>query len=276
MALSRRPKLGQHFLRDPAYCHRIVEELPVSQKDVVVEIGAGQGAMTELLADRARRVLAVEIDPALASKLHATFDTCDRVTIINGDILTTDLLELSRQYGAQECVVAGNVPYYITSPILHHMFAFRTCIRGMGLLVQREVAERITAKPGNREYGYLTVMSQMCWRPRVALTVPPGAFSPPPKVHSAFVAFSNKPPSPPTSSDNVDRFLAFVRSCFAQKRKSLPNNLGRVYPRARICSALEALGKSKHARAEELPVEELAELFNNLQCRDLLESAPRS
>ena len=149
-----RPKLGQHFLHDQGYRNKILEALPLEADDVVIEIGPGRGAMTALLAGRARRVIAIELDRALAQGLQEEFPEESRVQVIPADVLRVDFAALCRQAEVEQAFVFGNLPYYITSPILHHLFAQRDAIRSMGLLMQREVAERLTAEPGTRDYGY--------------------------------------------------------------------------------------------------------------------------
>jgi 16S rRNA (adenine1518-N6/adenine1519-N6)-dimethyltransferase len=261
---TRRPKLGQHFLTSESYRRRIAEALGMRADELVVEIGSGGGAMTGLLAERAGRVAAVELDPALARQLREKQASNDRVEIVEGDILSTDLAALCRQHGADSCFVFGNVPYYITSPIIHHLMDSAEMIRGMALLVQREVAERVTAKPGSRDYGYLSVLVQVHSSPRIVMTVPPGAFSPPPKVRSSLVEFTMQPKFPAWSPQQRARFLEFVPRCFAQKRKNLVNNLGALYGKDRIRAALAGMKLPATARAEELSIEQFALLVENL------------
>jgi len=264
MAPSKHPKLGQHFLQDVGYRQRILAELPVRADELVIEIGPGRGAMTGLLAGRARKVVAIEIDPALAARLESEFASEPRVAIVTQDILAVDIAALLKQHDTSECFVFGNLPYYITSPILHHLFRFRALIRGMGLLMQREVAERVTAKPGSRDYGYLTIATQVHSEPRIALAVPPGAFSPPPKVHSALVTFTLRPQWPEWTEARTGEFLEFAKRCFAQKRKNLLNNLAGLYSRARVEAALATIGQPATVRAEQLSLEHLAAVFQNL------------
>lgn len=232
--------------------------------DVVIEIGPGRGAMTGLLAKRARRVIAIEIDRQLAQGLQEEFQQEPGVEIITADVLRVDIGALCRKEGVAQAFVFGNLPYYITSPILHHLFAQRNCIRSMGLLMQREVAERLTAVPGTRDYGYLTIAAQIYSRPEITVTVPPGAFSPAPKVQSALVTFQMKAKFDAWPQSTYDKFLEFVKRCFAQKRKNLLNNLGGIYPRTQLLKALEEAGKSTNLRAEQLSLEELAGVFENL------------
>jgi 16S rRNA (adenine1518-N6/adenine1519-N6)-dimethyltransferase len=273
VAQTRRPKLGQHFLISDSYRRRIIEALRLHTDDLVIEIGAGRGAMTTLLAARARQVVAIELDPSLAEELKRQVKQ-KNVEILTGDILTTDLAALCRAHQAEKCFVFGNLPYYITSPILHRLFAFWIRIRAMSLLVQHEVAERLTATPGTRAYGYLSVLTQLHSQPRIVLGVPPGAFVPPPKVHSALVSFpmrSTLPewlqaPALPSAStaEREAEFLGFVKRCFAQKRKNLLNNLAGTYTRERAGRALAALNLPLTIRAEQLTLEQFGGLFHRL------------
>lgn len=259
-----RPRLGQHFLADPLYRQRIIEAVPLQPDGLVIEIGPGRGAVTEMLAARARHVVAIELDATLAATLREKLPDHARIEIVQADILSTNLPDICRSHGAEKCFVFGNLPYYITSPILHYLFAAASCIRAMALLVQREVAERLSAVPGSRAYGYLSVLTQLHSRPRIALAVPPGAFSPPPKVHSALVCFEMQPRFPKWKAEATKRFLEFVQRCFAQKRKNLLNNLSRTYPRPRLEGELARLGLPLVIRAEQLALEQFAHLFQRL------------
>jgi len=241
-----------------------LEALPLDAGDVVFEIGPGRGAMTALLAERARKVVAIEIDRVLAQELEEDFREESRVKIILADVLHVDFAALCRQAGVAQGFVFGNLPYYITSPILHHLLAQRDSIRAMGLLMQREVAERLTATPGSRDYGYLTIATQIYSQPQIALAVPPGAFSPAPKVQSALVTFRMKAKFDRWPQATCDKFLEFVKRCFAQKRKNLLNNLGGIYPRSRIVQAFEEVDKPANSRAEQLSLEELAGVFERV------------
>jgi len=263
MRRTPRPKLGQHFLADPRIQQRLVDSISLSINDLVVEVGPGKGAVTRLLAERVTKVVAIELDPELAKSLQAAFLDDPRVEVVEGDILRSDLGAICRRHDRERCFVFGNLPYYITSPILHHLFDSHRAIGGMALLVQREVAERITAAPGSRARGYLSVLAQVYSTPRVVLSVPPGAFSPPPKVQSALVGFKMIPPDPKNAA--TAPFLSFVKLCFAKKRKSLVNNLGPKYVRTRVELTLAASGLSRTARAEQLSVDELNRLYRRLQ-----------
>lgn len=266
MPRPRRPKLGQHFLTDRRTRERIIESIPLRADDLVVEIGPGRGAMTALLASRADRVVAVELDAGLAERLKLMFRDDPRVEVVEADILSTDFEEICRNHQVEQCFVFGNVPYYITSPILDRLFHFRRAIRAMALLMQREVAARITAVPGSRAYGYLSVLAQLYSKPRIALTVPPGAFSPPPKVHSALVNFEMVPAASPAGTQSVDpeELLSFAKVCFGKKRKSLLNNLAGAYPRSQVEEVLAGFSLARTVRAEQISVDDLARLYDRL------------
>jgi 16S rRNA (adenine1518-N6/adenine1519-N6)-dimethyltransferase len=264
MSYRRPPKLGQHFLTNSRYCQRMVDSLGLCPDDLVIEIGAGRGALTTLLAERAGRVAAIELDRSLVEGLADKFRAEPRVEIIQGDILSIDLAALCRRQGAGRCWVVGNLPYYITSPIIDRLRISRSVMSGMALLVQKEVADRLVAAPGRRDYGYLSVSVQLFSEPRILFTIHPGAFSPPPKVHSAFVEFKMRPALPALPAAQEEEFLRFVQRCFAHKRKNLINNLSAQASRGRVEEKLERLGLAPTVRAEQLSLEQFAELFNRL------------
>src|SRR6516225_5639555 len=263
MPRLRRPKLGQHFLVDASYRQRIAAMLDLRPEDLVVEIGPGRGAMTEMLAERARRVVAIELDTVLAEQLQKKLWTESPIEVLQADILAVDLAELCRHHGAERSFVFGNLPYYITSPIIHHLFTFRDFIRAMALVVQHEVAERLVAPPGKRKYAYLTFFTQLSPQQRILLAVPPGAFAPPPKVQSTLLEFQMRE-RPLLPKAQMERFLQFVKRCFAQKRKNLPTNLAGSYSRARVELELNRLSLAHSVRAEQLTLEELLQLYRHL------------
>ncbi len=211
----------------------------------MIEIGPGRGALTRHLVPRADRVIAVELDPALAQALR---ENLPQVTVIQADVLDVDL----GQWGP--AAIAGNLPYYITSPILEKIFRLVPGLVRAVVLVQREVGERLAAGPGSRDYGYLSVQAQLFTIPKLLFRVPPGAFAPPPKVESAAVLLN--PRTPPVS--DAAAFLEFAARAFRQKRKTLRNNLAPYYGR-RIADLPEA-----RLRAEQLSLEELADLHRRL------------
>ena len=239
-------RLGQHFLARTSVLQRIADAA-VKSGGTLIEIGPGKGALTQHLLPLAERLIAIEVDQVLVHYLTEKFRGEEKLTVTQGDVLQQDLA----QWGAVS--VAGNLPYYITSPIIDKVLELGPLLKNAVFLVQKEVAERIIAGPGSRDYGYLSVACQMAADARLLFTVPPEAFRPPPKVHSAVVQLvpTGQPPDP--------AFREFAGRCFAQKRKTLRNNLSPYYGRERIDSQPEA-GK----RAEQLSVEELRSLYNRL------------
>jgi 16S rRNA (adenine1518-N6/adenine1519-N6)-dimethyltransferase len=265
MIKRHRPKLGQHFLSDARYCSRIADALELRADDLVIEVGPGHGAVTGLLASRARGVVAIEIDSTLVDDLRQKFQHSRNVEIIHGDVLLTDLGEVCRRHQVGRCYVFGNLPYYITSPIIHHVLGFATQVRAVGLLVQREVADRLVAQPGSRDYGYLTVLTQLYSSTRVVFQIPPGAFSPPPKVHSAFVRFEMRTGGRSPSREDEQEFLLFLKQSFAYKRKKLLNCLAERYSRQKIEAELDRLGLPQGVRAEQIPLDQFLAIFSSLR-----------
>jgi 16S rRNA (adenine1518-N6/adenine1519-N6)-dimethyltransferase len=260
-----RQKLGQHFLANPSWRARIAQTLSVSTDSAWLEIGAGHGEMTELLAQRARRVMAVETDAALVRRLRERAAVWANVEVIHADVLSLDLGALA----GESFRVYGNLPYYITSPIIHHLFRFAPQIQSIHIVMQSEVAARIAARPGRREYGYLSALCQYYARPEILLRVPSGAFRPPPKVTSALVTMQLPGASAQLAIADDAEFLKFLQDAFAHKRKTLRNNLRVVFAERSIENALAACKLKSSARAEELSLSQFAELFASLNesCR---------
>jgi 16S rRNA (adenine1518-N6/adenine1519-N6)-dimethyltransferase len=261
--------MGQHFLRDLGWRKRILATLPRDNNDTWIEIGAGHGEMTELLAANGRRVVAIEGDPELAEglreKIASNAANWASVTVVAGDVLEQDFATLA---GGQRFRVYGNLPYYITSPILHRLFDYADQIDSIHIVIQLEVAQRIVARPGRREYGYLSAACQFYTKPRIALRLPPGAFSPPPKVESALVEMhlpGERARLNIGDARNETRFLEFVQSCFSQKRKTLRNNLRSISSEEQIHAALAEAGLRLDARAEQLSLPQFAEIFRRLK-----------
>jgi 16S rRNA (adenine1518-N6/adenine1519-N6)-dimethyltransferase len=257
--------MGQHFLRDLGWRKRILATLPRGANDTWVEVGAGHGEMTQLLAAEGRRVIAIEGDARLAESLSETVASAPRewpnVEIISGDVLTQDLAKLA---GGGKFRVYGNLPYYITSPILHQLFGCADLIESIHIVIQLEVAQRIVARPGRREYGYLSAACQFYSEPKIALRLPPGAFRPPPKVESALVTMTmpgERVRLGISGARDEGRFLEFVRVCFSQKRKTLRNNLKAMASDERIQGAFASMGLRADARAEQLTLVEFAGLL---------------
>jgi 16S rRNA (adenine1518-N6/adenine1519-N6)-dimethyltransferase len=249
-------KLGQHFLTDASWQERIARAVRIDD-GVWVEIGAGHGEMTSRLAQKASKVFAIELDPRLAERLREVTAPCKNVEVVEGDVMAADFEKLT---GGKRFSVYGNLPYYITSPILHRLFEHVERIAAIHIVIQFEVAERIVAQPGRRDYGYLSVASQWFGRPELAFRIPPGAFRPPPKVDSALVSFRMPGARAKNSVEDESKFLDFVKECFAQKRKTLRNNL-RARLAGRVDEVLREAGLSPDARAEQLTVSQFANLF---------------
>jgi 16S rRNA (adenine1518-N6/adenine1519-N6)-dimethyltransferase len=255
-----RQRMGQHFLGNLSWRKRILESLPRAAKEPWIEIGAGHGEMTQLLAESGQRVIAIEADPQLAAGLKNNAARWGDVEIVSGDVL---LLDLGKIAGGRFRVY-GNLPYYITSPILHQLFAYADQLASIHIVIQQEVAERIVAAPGQRDYGYLTAACHFYSRPEIAFRIPPGAFRPPPRVNSALVHMTIPGERATLKIADERRFLKFVGACFGQKRKTLRNNLRSVMRDERIHAALAGCGLRSDARAEQLSLEQFAALFTQI------------
>jgi 16S rRNA (adenine1518-N6/adenine1519-N6)-dimethyltransferase len=224
-----------------------------------VEIGPGRGALTDLLVPRAERLIAIELDRILSAQLRMKYDARSHVEIVEGDVLQVDLAALIGR--GRKARVIGNLPYYITSPILERLYRFWESIDTIVLLVQREVAERMAARPGGRDYGLLSAVTQLHARVEKLFTLPPGAFSPPPKVHSTVVRLT---PTPQTPGVPADGFVEFLKLSFGQKRKTLANNLKPRYGEAAVQAALKAAGLRADVRAEAVELEKAMAVFRSL------------
>jgi len=261
--MPAKPKLGQNFLTDAQAIQRIAASLGDLSLRTVIEVGPGAGAITATLAARAAHVVAVELDPSLAAHLRTQFPA-DRVTVIQQDVLTFDFAAASAAAG-QPLLVFGNLPYGITTPILLKLAASHAALDCAVLMVQREVADRIAAPPGSRAYGLLSVTVQLYGPVEKLFTLPPESFSPPPDVHSTVFRWRFAPRFASLGLEESS-FIPFVRKIFAQKRKTLLNNLRAegIAPAA-ATAALAQAEIEPQARAESLPVEALAALWDSLQ-----------
>lgn len=269
----KKPKLGQNFLASPGAAAKIVEALGDIAQALVVEIGPGRGALTEILARRAGRLIAVELDRMLATQLRYTYSREPHVEIIEADVLKLDFRTvLNRTIGPlndlrplkpSRARVVGNLPYYITSDILLRLFEFHEQFDTIVIMVQREVADRIAANPGSRDYGLLSATAQLYTKVEKLFTLPPGAFAPPPKVHSTVLRLTVE-----TRFDELQvkpsEFIEFLKLAFAMKRKTLLNNLRGRYAEERIRAALGEANVRRDIRAEALPLEKTAEVFRRL------------
>ena len=260
-------KLGQHFLTGAGWREKILAAIRPPAGSVWLEIGAGHGEMTALLARRVRRVVAVELDASLAQRLREVTAPLGNVEIVSGDVMALDLPAIvhSASGGADRFHVYGNLPYYITSPILHHLFDSAARIESIHVVIQMEVAERLTARPGSRAYGYLSILAQYHSRPEIRLRIPPGAFRPRPKVFSTLVSLTLPGGGAGLGIEDTGAFFDCVKLCFAQKRKTLWNNLRPAFGEARARMILDAAGIESRERAEELSLAQFAGVFRGAQ-----------
>jgi 16S rRNA (adenine1518-N6/adenine1519-N6)-dimethyltransferase len=259
-----RQRLGQHFLASEAWREKIARAVlaPHCKGGVWIEIGAGHGEMTALLAKQAAGVVAIELDEKLLPGLRELAARLGNVIVISGDVLLLDLFELAE---GRSYRVYGNIPYYITSPIVHHLFARAEKLEAAFLVMQLEVAARLTAHPGVRDYGYLSAFTQFYSRSEILLRIPRGAFRPPPEVQSALVEL--RVPGERASLGITDEaaFVEFLKKCFSQKRKTLRNNLRAVARNGPAERLLDECGIRRDARAEQLGLVEMARLFARVQ-----------
>jgi 16S rRNA (adenine1518-N6/adenine1519-N6)-dimethyltransferase len=274
-------RLGQHFLASAAWRERIGRmvlgtaagtlggNIPAPKSDsgrtdLWIEIGAGHGEMTSILARQVERLTAIELDPQLLPQLHRQTADLPNVTVVAGDVLALDLAKLT---GGEHFRAYGNLPYYITSPIVHRLLAHADRLEAAFLVVQLEVAARMTSRPGNRDFGYFSAFTQFYSKPEILLRIPPGAFQPSPKVWSALAAL--RLPGERAQLDIMDEagFMKFLKVCFAQKRKTLRNNLRSLMPQEKAAAILRECGIAGSARAEEIGLPEFARIFSAIQHR---------
>ena len=280
-----RKRFGQNFLVDEGVILRALEAAGVDKDDVIFEIGPGIGTLTQYLCEAAYQVAAIEIDRKLIPILEETLQQYDNVRIINQDVLKTDLLGLAREYEAgrpqdeaagaarryvpkHDLKIVANLPYYITTPILMGLFRQKVPARSVTVMVQKEVAERMTARAGGKDYGSLSIAVQYYSRPRIVETVPPESFVPRPKVTSAVVTMElyGEPPVKPVDEE---LFIAITRAAFEQRRKTLVNaldsNSSVPCGKDSVRQALEKMGLSPSVRGEALSLEEFIKLSDLLK-----------
>jgi len=260
---KRKPKLGQNFLVDDDARHRIADALGDVSAKTVVEIGPGHGAITEILAERAKHLICIELDKALASELRFKFRDHANVEIAEGDVLKAEFPFLLRNEQTAKASVVGNLPYYITSDILLALFANAALFDRAVLMMQREVADRVAAAPGVREYGLLSATTQMYAQTTSLFTLPPSAFSPPPDVFSSVVRLEFAPRFAELGVDAAG-FDSFLKKSFGQKRKTLGNNLRAAgFDREKLEMNWPA-EVPREARAEALTLEQMAAAYRAL------------
>jgi len=270
---THKPKLGQHYLANDSAAIRIVDALGDISQSTLLEIGPGRGALTSLLAKRARRLIAIELDRVLAAQLRMQFALAPNVEIIEGDILAIDFNTLfgpkpgstrpGMELTPEPVRVVGNLPYYITSDILLRLFSYRQYLETIVLMVQKEVADRLAARPGGSEYGLLSATAQLYTKVEKLFTLPPGAFIPPPKVQSTVVRLTIAPRLQSLRIPEHD-FISFLKLSFGLKRKTIWNNLKTQYKPEALRAALQKTGVKPNVRAEALSLEKSAALFRAL------------
>jgi 16S rRNA (adenine1518-N6/adenine1519-N6)-dimethyltransferase len=274
---AAKPKLGQNFLIDHGAIQRIVDALGDISQITVVEIGPGRAALTDLLAKRAGRLIAVEFDRVLAAQLRMHFSRHPNVEILEADILKVDLATiLGAQPGPLRDLrptevfrgrVVGNIPYYITSDILLRLFRYTSRLEFAVLMMQLEVADRVAAQPGHSEYGLLSATAQMYARVEKLFKLPNTAFDPPPKVESAVLRLTVAPRFDELEVDECG-FIDFLKLVFAQKRKTLVNNLRAKYEKREIETAMKMAKLKPDVRAEAVSLPAMATLYRGLPSKE--------
>ncbi len=273
-AVKRKPKLGQNFLIDLGAARRIVEALGDVSNRTVIEIGPGRGVLTNVLVSRATRVIGIELDRVMAAQLRMRYATRPNIEILESDFVTAEFTSMvGRRPGPlhdlrptqpETVDVIGNLPYYITSDIVLRILELHQNIERAVIMVQREVADRIAAAPGSRDYGLLSATVQLFARVDNLFTLPPSAFSPPPQVHSSVLRLTMAPRLEELQVEEAP-FIAFLKLAFAHKRKTLSNNLRGQYSDVIIRAALKSSGLRADVRAEAMPLKKTAAVFRALQ-----------
>ena len=261
-------KFGQNFLIDSHVLDKIIAAAGVTKEDVVLEIGPGFGTMTQYLAEAAKEVIAVEIDKTLIPILQETLADYDNVTIINEDILKVDIAKLvEEKNGGKPIKVVANLPYYITTPIIMGLFESHVPLDNITVMVQKEVAQRMQAGPGTKDYGALSLAVQFYAEPYIVANVPPNCFIPRPGVGSAVIRLT-KWDNPPVAVKDEAFLFSLVRASFNQRRKTLQNSLvngGINITKEQVVQALEKMGLPPTVRGEALTLEQFAQLSDLLK-----------
>lgn len=252
-------KLGQNFLIDENIVRNIVAAAELSDKDTVLEVGPGIGTLTQGLAESGASVVAVELDKRLLPVLDTTLEGYDNVRIVNGDILQVDIMQT---VGVDEFKVCANLPYYITTPIIFALLEKRLPMERLVAMVQKEVAERMAAKPGGKDYGALSVAIQYYTEPEIAFIVPPSSFIPAPSVDSAVIVCKRRE-KPPVEVCDEALFFRVVKAAFSLRRKMLNNSLKNMGIKGeQVAKWLELAGVDGKRRAETLSLEDFSALTN--------------
>lgn len=261
-------KFGQNFLIDTHVLEKIMNSADITKEDCVLEIGPGIGTMTQYLAERAGKVVAVEIDKTLIPILSDTLSAYDNVTIINDDILKVDINKIVEEMNQGRPIkVVANLPYYITTPIIMGLFESHVPLQSITIMVQKEVADRMQVGPGTKDYGALSLAVQYYARPEIVANVPPNCFIPRPNVGSAVIRLTRYE-APPVDVNDEKKMFALVRASFNQRRKTLVNGLTNAselhVSKEQVLQALEKMKLSPTIRGEVLTLEQFAELSNIL------------
>lgn len=261
-------KFGQNFLIDTHVLDKIIDASGVTEDDFVLEIGPGIGTMTQYLCERAREVVAVEIDKNLIPILSDTLKNYSNVTVINEDILKLDICKLAEEKNQGKPIkVVANLPYYITTPIIMGLFESHVPIDSITIMVQKEVAERMQEGPGSKEYGALSLAVQYYAKPEIVANVPPNCFMPRPNVGSAVIRLTRHE-NPPVEVEDEKLMFRIIRASFNQRRKTLANGLNNSpeihLPKEVIQESIVSLGVPENIRGEALSLEQFAELSNEI------------
>ena len=256
--MQAKKSLGQNFLIDNNIIGKIANEVTATQKDLIIEIGPGQGALTKELIKKESNIICYELDTDLKVYLDSIIN--DKVKVIYQDILKTNIKNDIKDISYNNLYIVGNLPYYITTPIIEHIIKSKIVFNKLTIMVQKEVADRFLSKPKNKEYGYMTLVIDYYFDAKRVCNVSKNSFKPAPKVESAVVSFT-----PKKRNELVDeeKYFAFLKVCFSQKRKTLKNNL-RNYNWDIIKEALSENGYIESARAEEIPQEIFIEIYKKL------------
>ena len=265
---SFQKKFGQNFLIDPHVLDKIIAAAEITKDDFVLEIGPGIGTLTQYLAEAAREVVAVEIDSTLIPILEDTLSAYDNVSVINEDVLKVDLRKLAEERnGGKPIKVVANLPYYITTPIIMSLFESHVPLKSLTVMVQKEVALRMQAGPGTKDYGALSLAVQYYASPYLAANVPPNCFMPRPNVGSAVIRLTRFEETPVQVKDEKLLFR-LIRASFHQRRKTLQNGLVNSqeldFTKEQVAAAIATLGVSPSVRGEALTLEQFAALANAL------------
>lgn len=261
-------KYGQNFLIDPSVLEKIVDAAEITKEDCVLEIGPGIGTMTQYLAERAREVVAVEIDRNLIPILEETLAAYDNVSVVNEDILKVDINRIvEEKNGGRPIKVVANLPYYITTPIIMGLFEGRVPLKSITIMVQKEVAGRMQVGPGTKDYGALSLAVQYYARPEIIAHVPPNCFIPRPNVGSAVIRLTRYE-NPPIQAADEKKMFSLIRASFNQRRKTLVNGLANApelgVSRERVAEVLAEMGLPAAVRGETLTLEQFARLSDML------------